>query len=114
MYVGLGYSLVARNVENQTDRKELLGKAEHHYKVAIELDSNDHLAEYYMALHFAETKRPQEGLKSIDRAIELNPDHLASIQLNAMLLSGKLSFIYKVGNFTGKYLIRSEEIHRGP
>ena len=35
MYVGLGYTLVARNVENQSDRKDLLSKAEYHYKAAL-------------------------------------------------------------------------------
>ena len=90
MYVGLGYTLVARNVENQNDRRDLLVKAEHHYKVAIELDPNDHLAEYYMALHFADTKTPEEALKNVKRAIELNPEHLSSIQLHALLLSGKI------------------------
>ena len=37
MYVGLGYTLVARNVENQSDRKDLLSKAEYHYKAGIHI-----------------------------------------------------------------------------
>ena len=65
VFVGLGYSLVARNSENQVDRRELLNKAEHHYKAATSLDSNDHLAEYYTALHFAESRRPEEAIKGM-------------------------------------------------
>ena len=96
MYVGLGYSLVARNVENQNDRKELLSKAEHHYKAAFELDGNDHLSLYYTALHYAETRRPDQAMKAVKRAVELNPEHISSIQLTVLLLSGKAQHFQRV------------------
>ena len=79
MYVGLGYTLVARNVENQSDRKDLLSKAEYHYKAALDLDHYDHLCQYYIALHYAETRRPEQAKKAVKRALELNPEHISAI-----------------------------------
>ena len=98
MYVGLGYTLVARNVENQTDRKDLLSKAEHHYKAAFELDRYDHLCQYYIALHYAETRRPEQAMKAVKNALELNPEHIAAIQLTILLLSGMMKKIVKIGS----------------
>ena len=96
MYVGLGYTLVARNVENQTDRKDLLSKAEHHYKAAFELDRYDHLCQYYIALHYAETRRPEQAMKAVKNALELNPEHIAAIQLTILLLSGIIKELSKL------------------
>ena len=92
LFVGLGYSLVARNVENQMERKTLLNKAEHHYQVALELDSHDHVCEYYLALHCAETRRPGLAMQRVQRALQLNPEHLSSLQLLILLLSGTSYF----------------------
>jgi len=92
MYVGLGYTLVARNVENQSDRKDLLSKAEYHYKAALDLDHYDHLCQYYIALHYAETRRPEQAKKAVKRALELNPEHISAIQLTVLLLSGQKEF----------------------
>ncbi len=69
-----------------------MSKAEHHYKAALDLDDNDHLAEYYMAMHYAETRRPQEAIAAAKRALELNPEHLSSLQIMALLLSGNKRF----------------------
>ena len=70
---------MARNVENQTERRDLLSKAEQHYKVALELDSNDHICQYYVAMFYAETRRPDEAMKAAETALNLNPEHLISI-----------------------------------
>ena len=92
LFVGLGYTLVARNVENQMERKTLLNKAEHYYQVALELDQHDHVCEYYLALHCAETRRPELAMQRVQRALQLNPEHLSSLQLLVLLLSGKVTF----------------------
>ena len=83
---------MARNVENQTERRDLLSKAEQHYKVALELDSNDHICQYYVAMFYAETRRPDEAMKAAETALNLNPEHLPSLQLTILLLSGKKQY----------------------
>ena len=100
LFVGLGYTLVARNVENQMERKTLLNKAEHYYQVALELDQQDHVCEYYLALHCAETRRPELAMQRVQRALQLNPEHLSSLQLLVLLLTGNipLSMAFKIGN----------------
>ena len=92
LYVGLGYFLVAKNIENQAERKDLLKKAEQHYKLALNLDRGDHVCHYHMGLFFAETRRPDEAMNAAQKAVRLNPEHLPSLQLTILLLSGKKQY----------------------
>lgn len=92
VFVGLGYALMARNVENQGERRSYLNKAEHHYNVALEMDKRDHVGQYYIALFYAETRRPIEAMDAAQKALDLNPEHLPTLQLTILLLSGKKCF----------------------
>jgi tetratricopeptide (TPR) repeat protein len=92
VFVGLGYTLVARNEVNQSERQQLLSKAEHHYKAALKLDSFDYIGEFYLAMHYAETRRPTEAMEAANRALFLNSEHLSTLQLTILLLSGKKQF----------------------
>ncbi len=93
MFVGLGHSLVARNVENQTERMDVLNKAEHHYKAALSMDPLDHIAAYYMALHYAESRKPSEAMTYAKKALKLNSEHLQSLQLTILILSAQRNYM---------------------
>lgn len=79
-------------MDNQKDRKELLNKAEYHYKAGLDLDNYDHVCEFFLGLHYATTRRPAEAMKATKRALQLNPEHLSSLQLSILLLSGQKQF----------------------
>lgn len=92
IYAGLGYSLLVRNIENQSERKDLLGKAEHHYQAGVNMDPDDPLAEYYLALHYSETRRLQKAAEHVRNALTLNPEHLPSLHLMILLLSANNNY----------------------
>ena len=60
VYIAVGYSLLVRNVESRIERRKMLVEAEKHLKSAEELDPDDYLIKYYLALHYAIARQVQE------------------------------------------------------
>lgn len=54
---------------------------------AQQTDPNDHLAEYYMALQYAQSGQLNEAVSHIKIALNLNAEHVPSLQLFVLLLS---------------------------
>ncbi|XP_040570041.1 tetratricopeptide repeat protein 7B [Lepeophtheirus salmonis] len=87
VYLGIGYSLLSYEQENEKDRNETLNLASNCFENAVKFDPNDHLAEFYLAYHSARRRRIHEASDRVRRALKLQPDHLASLHLFILLLS---------------------------
>eukprot|EP00096_Caligus_rogercresseyi_P009540 TRINITY_DN3245_c0_g1_i2.p1 TRINITY_DN3245_c0_g1~~TRINITY_DN3245_c0_g1_i2.p1 ORF type:complete len:911 (+),score=237.41 TRINITY_DN3245_c0_g1_i2:189-2921(+) len=87
VYLGIGYSLLSYEQENEKDRSETLNLASKCFENGVKFDPNDHLAEFYLAYHSARRRRIHEASDRVRRALKLMPDHLASLHLLILILS---------------------------
>lgn len=56
---------------------------------ANQLDSNDHLAKYYLGLHAAFQNQISEAVSHVKGALNLYPEHLPSLHLMILLLTAQ-------------------------
>ena len=89
IYIGLGCILLSRSVENHHERQAHLTEAENSLKEAVKADPRDHLASYYLAYYLAQVREIDSALKHVKTALELHPEHQASVHLLILLLSAK-------------------------
>lgn len=87
LYVGLGYHLEARSCFMKEQRESFRSSALEHLELAVQLEPNDHLCEYYLSLELACTCRISEALSHIHRAFALQPENYSTLHLFALLLS---------------------------
>ena len=92
IYLGIGYSLRHKGVENNNERIDILDKALKHFTMANHSDSNDHLTEYYLAYHHAQARNIDVATERARSALKLHPDHLASLHMLILLLSSKKDY----------------------
>lgn len=59
---------------------------------AQQLDSSDHLAEYYLAFHYAQDYHVVEATHHVKQALFLRSEHLHSLHLLILLLSTKKEY----------------------
>lgn len=59
---------------------------------AQQSDPNDHLIEYYLALHLASQGRVTEAANHARAALSLHGEHAASLQLLALLQTAQKQF----------------------
>ena len=69
-----------------------LDQAEKHFLAANKADPGDHLAEFYLAYHYAQTRSTAKATEHVRRALLLQPEHLASLHLMALLLTSQGEF----------------------
>lgn len=87
LYVGIGYQQMASST-NLKSQKEHYGKlAFEALEKAVQLDPNDHLSEYYLALQHAMNYNIIDALYHIRIALSLRAEHASSLHLFALLLT---------------------------
>lgn len=87
LYVGIGFQQIASST-NLKSQKEHYGKlALDALEKAVQLDPNDHLCEYYLALQHAMNYNIIDALFHVRIALALRAEHASSLHLFALLLT---------------------------
>ena len=77
--------------ESETREAEisLSQQAINHLQQAADLDPGDHLANFYLGIHFATQRKLVEAHAAALRALQLQPEHLPSLNLAILVLSAR-------------------------
>jgi tetratricopeptide repeat protein 7 len=87
LYVGIGLHQIAVSSTLKSERDLYNKQALEAFEKAIQLDPNDHLSEYYLALQHAVNYNIAEALVHIKTALTLRAEHPHSLHLFALLLT---------------------------
>uniref|UniRef100_A0A1B0F9M9 Tetratricopeptide repeat protein 7 N-terminal domain-containing protein n=2 Tax=Glossina TaxID=44049 RepID=A0A1B0F9M9_GLOMM len=88
LYVGIGYQQLAIQSILKAERENYNKLALDALEKSAQLDSNDHLCEYYLSLQYALLNNIPEALAHIRFALSLRTEHAPSLHLFALLLTG--------------------------
>ncbi|KAL1425270.1 hypothetical protein MTO96_019418 [Rhipicephalus appendiculatus] len=89
LVLGVGYALMAEQRRPQSKRAEFKASAFQCFLRAQSADPYFHLPEYHLALHYAEVRQLSKAVSHAKRALELNPEHVHTLHLLALLLSAQ-------------------------
>ncbi|XP_037272136.2 tetratricopeptide repeat domain 7 [Rhipicephalus microplus] len=89
LVLGVGYALMAEQRRPQSKRAEFKASAFQCFLRAQSADPYFHLPEYHLALHYAEVRQLSKAVSHARRALELNPEHVHTLHLLALLLSAQ-------------------------
>lgn len=87
LYVGIGLQQIAAITALKSERDLYNKQAQDAFERAVQMDPNDHLSEYYLALQHALTFNVTEALMHIRQALTLRAEHPHSLHLFALLLT---------------------------
>lgn len=87
LYVGIGLQQIAACSPLKSDRDMYNKQAFEAFERAAQIDPNDHLSEYYLALQHAINYNIAEALMHIKTALTLRAEHPVSLHLFALLLT---------------------------
>lgn len=87
LYVGIGLQQIAACSPLKSERDSYNKQALDAFERAVQMDPNDHLSEYYLALQHAVNYNIAEALVHIRIALSLRAAHPYSLHLFALLLS---------------------------
>lgn len=87
LYVGIGLQQIASKSSLKSERDMYNKQALEAFERAVQIDPNDHLSEYYLALQNATTYNIAEALIHIKIALSLRAEHPYSLHLFSLLLS---------------------------
>ncbi|CAH8505251.1 unnamed protein product [Heterobilharzia americana] len=85
LLVGWGWSLLARSCCVVDKKGELRGRAVNEYRNAIQLDPDDYLAWYHLAVELATQRHLDEALSVCQQSLQLMPIHSNTLYLLALL-----------------------------
>nr|KAG5714599.1 hypothetical protein BaRGS_007045 [Batillaria attramentaria] len=89
MALGIGLSMHAMEVRLQGKRAELYKEALKAFRVASDLDPQDYLAVFHVALQQAILRQIPEALHSVQQALMYRSDHIHSLHLLVLLLTAQ-------------------------
>ncbi|XP_077531493.1 tetratricopeptide repeat domain 7 [Haemaphysalis longicornis] len=89
LVLGVGFALMAEQRRPQSKRAEFKASAFQSFLRAQSADPFYHLPEYHLALHYAEVRQLGKAVSHARRALELNPEHVHTLHLLALLLSAQ-------------------------
>ncbi|XP_069961151.1 tetratricopeptide repeat protein 7B-like isoform X2 [Cherax quadricarinatus] len=92
LYYGLGLTLNAYQTQRQTNYHSIRTKALESFIRAQQLDSSDHLVEFYLALHYAQCYHLNEATQHVKLALYLRSAHPHSLHLLILLLSAEKDY----------------------
>lgn len=92
LFVGVGLELMSEQVRPQTHRQQLRSKAFDAFLKAQAADPNDHLPEFYIALHYAHARQLPEAIMHAKSALYLRGEHIHSLHLLVLLLSAQKQY----------------------
>lgn len=87
LYVGIGLQQIATSSPLKSECDMYNKQALEAFERAVQMDPNDHLGEYYLALQHAITYNIAEALLHIKTALSLRAEHPHSLHLFALLLT---------------------------
>lgn len=87
LYVGIGYQQIAASLNLRSQKEPYIKLAFDALEKAVQLDPNDHLAAYYLALQHAMNANIADALVHVRIALSLRAEHAASLHLFALLLT---------------------------
>lgn len=87
--VGVGLEMLSDHERTQPRRQELRKKAFECFSRASALDPNDHLPEFFLALHYAHARQISEAVQHAKMALYLRSAHIHSLHLLVLLLSAQ-------------------------
>ncbi|XP_067119530.1 tetratricopeptide repeat protein 7B isoform X2 [Centruroides vittatus] len=93
LFVGVGLELMSEQVRPQTHRQQLRSKAFDAFLKAQAADPNDHLPEFYLALHYAHARQLPEAILHAKSALYLRGEHVHSLHLLVLLLSAQKQYL---------------------
>lgn len=89
LYLGVGLYLQSHESETREAEISLSQQAINHLQQAADLDPGDHLANFYLGIHFATQRKLVEAHAAALRALQLQPEHLPSLNLAILVLSAR-------------------------
>ncbi|XP_022328664.2 tetratricopeptide repeat protein 7B-like [Crassostrea virginica] len=90
--MGIGYSLKAQGTKLQVDRYSLHKKALDAFKRAYELDPNDHLALFHLALQLAHQRQIAEAVRCVKMSLRHKNDYFHSLHLLVLLMTSEKKY----------------------
>ncbi|KFM58237.1 Tetratricopeptide repeat protein 7B, partial [Stegodyphus mimosarum] len=90
--VGLGHELMSNIYRTQAARRDLRKKAFESFSKAASIDPNDHLPEFFLALHYAQARQLSEAVLHAKMALHLRAEHIHSLHLLVLLLSAQKQY----------------------
>ncbi|CAH8485969.1 unnamed protein product [Schistosoma turkestanicum] len=85
LLVGWGWSILARSCCVVDKKSQLRNRAVKEYKIAIQLDPDDYLAWYHLAVELATQRHLDEALSVCQQSLQLMPIHSNTLYLLALL-----------------------------
>ncbi|XP_068238843.1 tetratricopeptide repeat protein 7B [Palaemon carinicauda] len=92
LFHGLGITLEAHHTQRHADSHALRAKALESFLRSQQLDSSDHLVEFYLALHYAQSRLLVEATHHVKLALYLRSEHPHSLHLLILLLSAQQEY----------------------
>ncbi|XP_048735316.1 tetratricopeptide repeat protein 7B-like [Ostrea edulis] len=90
--MGTGYSLKAQGTKLQGDRYTLHKKALETFKRAHELDQNDYLALFHLALQLALQRQISEAIRYVKMSLRHKNDYIHSLHLLVLLMTSEKKY----------------------
>lgn len=87
MFVGIGLQQLSITSTLKSDRDLFSKQAIEAFEKAVQLDPNDHLSEYYLALQHAINYNINEALAHVKVALSFRAEHAPSLQLFSLVLT---------------------------
>ena len=87
LYLGIGLYLQSNETETRDSGLSLGQAAAQHLQQAADLDPGDHLAQFYLGVFFASRRKLQEAQLAARMALQLQPEHLPSLNLGILVLT---------------------------
>ncbi|CAH8507687.1 unnamed protein product [Schistosoma rodhaini] len=85
LLVGWGWSILARSCCVVDKKSELRNRAVKEYRIAIQLDPDDYLGWYHLAVELATQRHLDEALSVCQQSLQLMPIHSNTLYLLALL-----------------------------
>ncbi|KAK4469555.1 hypothetical protein MN116_007096 [Schistosoma mekongi] len=85
LLVGWGWSILARSCCVVDKKSELRNRAVKEYRIAVQLDPDDYLAWYHLAVELATQRHLDEALSVCQQSLQLMPIHSNTLYLLALL-----------------------------
>lgn len=92
LFNGIGLTLQAHHTQRHVDAQAFRKNALESFTRAQQLDSCDHLAEFYLGLHYASIRQMGEAMHHVKLALYLRSDHPHSLHLLILLLSAQKEY----------------------
>ncbi|XP_014284960.1 tetratricopeptide repeat protein 7B isoform X1 [Halyomorpha halys] len=92
LYIGIGSHYAALSSHLKTKKHSLNISGFESFNKAMQLDPNDHLVEYYLAISYACNGQTAEAVSHVKSSLKLCPEHAPSLHLMLLLLTAQRQY----------------------